>query len=435
VSNDDIERAERRKSVALRRSVLALPPSTRTPDLNESAKPLTEDDIRNHLQICTKLHNENKINIRNAWSLKIIDVLRYMVKKDSPDVLKVAGNSLEIAGKVYGLRVDDLHAEGMKLAGSLARNFDKRGREEDDEENDENADPNASAREQNGPKKKKQKKRRPLLGNKKHTVNADPKSWKGCVPKMESATFSARTDTTVSAVGNLFTNQVKMDPAGYKFRFLDKEKAWLYAPGNDPSVNKETNKKFPLKLKPFGNCQICAPFKDFHLDKWNPDDESKEFSIRHNSVKLDEVVLDDDGIPIPELDGSIHDIFQDRNDDCNDDDGGGVMVEELAVPHFHHELQHIVDFQPTEQTLATSESRSQYSYNTLIQTSQGQIDRIWAGPSHWKLKFIRSAPPVYTGKDRNAEQEKKKKVPKKKEERTENNHDSRFETADRSIKG
>jgi len=55
------------------------------------------------------------------------------VSKGKSDVLKVAGNSLNIAGKVYGLRVDDLHTESLKLASSLARNFasKKKGNNDD----------------------------------------------------------------------------------------------------------------------------------------------------------------------------------------------------------------------------------------------------------------------------------------------------------------
>lgn len=48
------------------------------------------------------------------------------MKKDNPDILKVAGSSLEVAGKVYGIRVDDLHAAGLKLASTLARNDSKK---------------------------------------------------------------------------------------------------------------------------------------------------------------------------------------------------------------------------------------------------------------------------------------------------------------------
>lgn len=39
----------------------------------------------------------------------------------------------------------------------------------------------------------------------------------GDVPKLESASFSARTDPSLSNIENLFTNRVLMDPAGYKF--------------------------------------------------------------------------------------------------------------------------------------------------------------------------------------------------------------------------
>lgn len=48
-----------------------------------------------------------------------------MSKKQSINTLQVASTSLDIGAKVYGLRVDDLHAEGLKLANSMARFAEK----------------------------------------------------------------------------------------------------------------------------------------------------------------------------------------------------------------------------------------------------------------------------------------------------------------------
>lgn len=50
-------------------------------------------------------------------------------------MLQVAGNSLNIAGKVYGLRVDDLHTESLKLASSLGRTFANKKQGIDDDGN------------------------------------------------------------------------------------------------------------------------------------------------------------------------------------------------------------------------------------------------------------------------------------------------------------
>lgn len=41
------------------------------------------------------------------------------------DTLQVASTSIDIGAKVYGLRVDDVHAEGLKLASSMSRQYNK----------------------------------------------------------------------------------------------------------------------------------------------------------------------------------------------------------------------------------------------------------------------------------------------------------------------
>lgn len=56
-----------------------------------------------------------------AWQLRIIDLLKVVSKEQSKDSLQVASSSLDIGAKVYSLRVDDVHAEGLKLANSMAR--------------------------------------------------------------------------------------------------------------------------------------------------------------------------------------------------------------------------------------------------------------------------------------------------------------------------
>lgn len=37
------------------------------------------------------------------------------------DSLQVAGTSLDVSAKIYGIRVDDIHTEILKLASNMAR--------------------------------------------------------------------------------------------------------------------------------------------------------------------------------------------------------------------------------------------------------------------------------------------------------------------------
>lgn len=61
------------------------------------------------------------------------------------------------------------------------------------------------------------------------------------------------------------------------------------------------------------------------------------------------------------------------------------FVENDFTAHMQGRVEHIVSFKPNH-----LENVTEYSYNTTFVTQSGKIlDKIWAGPSHWKLKYIR----------------------------------------------
>lgn len=53
--------------------------------------------------------------------MDIIDLLKPICQKVNTDTLHVASTSIDISAKVYGIRVDDIHSDGLKLASSMAR--------------------------------------------------------------------------------------------------------------------------------------------------------------------------------------------------------------------------------------------------------------------------------------------------------------------------
>jgi hypothetical protein len=59
--------------------------------------------------------------------------MRKIASTDNANVLQVAGSSLDIGAKVYGLRVDDVHAKGLQLASSMAKSNEKQTNEENGE--------------------------------------------------------------------------------------------------------------------------------------------------------------------------------------------------------------------------------------------------------------------------------------------------------------
>lgn len=114
--NDDA--AERRNSrlmnVALSRTSMAV--------TNDS---INESDMRAHLKTCLKLYMDNKINAKNVWHLNVISYLRKLINEE--DIFPLACSMLEVAAKIYAIKVDDLYAQAVKFSQDLRRLMSKGG--------------------------------------------------------------------------------------------------------------------------------------------------------------------------------------------------------------------------------------------------------------------------------------------------------------------
>ncbi|XP_015119872.1 condensin complex subunit 2 [Diachasma alloeum] len=86
-----------------------------------SVAQLSSPQIAAGVAECIKLNTENKITKKNAFSLKMIDFMTYMIKNRDENMsnLQVASTTLDVSAKIYGLRVDVLHQEAMDMVGNL----------------------------------------------------------------------------------------------------------------------------------------------------------------------------------------------------------------------------------------------------------------------------------------------------------------------------
>lgn len=123
--NDD--EAERR----IRRSAATLDDST-------VAGGSTVEDNEN-IKMCLQLYSDNKLSKDNAWSVTIIDTFSKLMSRHSNTLqnFQVAGSTLEASTKVYGLRVDSVHTDVMRMCSELtrqsARAMDNNREDEDDD--------------------------------------------------------------------------------------------------------------------------------------------------------------------------------------------------------------------------------------------------------------------------------------------------------------
>nr|XP_023017840.1 condensin complex subunit 2-like [Leptinotarsa decemlineata] len=261
-SNDDEERSDRRNQQDIHKRLSNLP---------QRPSPMNESFIKEQFIICTHLFTENKINSKNAWKLQIIDLLKPLCQKSNKDTLQVASTSIDISAKVYGIRVDDIHSEGLKLANSMARVSERMPAEGDDEDGVEN-DGDRPDEEGNTQKKKKKKKRVNLSG-KKCTVSDSSKTHCGPLPKLEPIEFTTRVNADTGTMENLYTNTFK--ESSDSFLLLNKTKTML--DDKDMTIQNKENILFhSLPPLPAQVTKINYPFSDFRLDEWDPDNEEKQ---------------------------------------------------------------------------------------------------------------------------------------------------------------
>lgn len=241
-----------------------------------------ENECKEHIMLVLKLFAEDKICAENVWNLKLIDYMRPIFKHFGDQSLQIATTSLDASTKIYAIRVDDVHSEGIKLANSLARiaGFeDNQNHEEHDgliEDGDQKQcwGTNQSKGNSNqiksydinqkddGNKNKKKK----LSRGVKHTIAKDVKSLVAHFPKLGSAFYQSKFDDNNYGITQLFTNALHMDYCRFT-HLLDCEEPFNYG----DTIVKQNEKRY-FKVQP-DKIEICSQLRGFTFEEWNPDDD------------------------------------------------------------------------------------------------------------------------------------------------------------------
>ncbi|NWU09744.1 CND2 protein, partial [Cephalopterus ornatus] len=120
--NDDVrERRQRRRSRAADSSLDLGSPAPRQEGWQ--LPQWSNVQISEHYGTCIRLCTENKITMRNAFGLHLIDYMTEILKqKDSEFTsFKVAAGTLDASAKIYSVRVDTVHADTYKVLGGLGK--------------------------------------------------------------------------------------------------------------------------------------------------------------------------------------------------------------------------------------------------------------------------------------------------------------------------
>ena len=115
-------------------------PATKKQKLGERTNSNLELDLSSIYKDCVNLGNKNKINQKNAWSLRLLDYIstvfdveekqkhksKVASQQTSPvkDIcnFKLASNTLDASIKIYACRVDNVHTTTYKVLDGLSRN-------------------------------------------------------------------------------------------------------------------------------------------------------------------------------------------------------------------------------------------------------------------------------------------------------------------------
>lgn len=326
---------------------------------------MSHPQIAEKVSQCIKLSTENKINIKNAFSLEMIDFMTYMIKKKDGNMsnLQVASTSLDVSTKIYGFRVDGVHSDILKMAGAMQDTQDgrKEHQREEEENLDENGEANGAPEALNRPKKKRKSKQKLLLS---------AAALKGTVETVNPASLmfgeadSQTTDLLYQAIlpyhatGDIYLNL-------HNDVILDRV-------DNSKELNVNTSFVQCPKVKNFSDDDMCQSFANFEFLGWSPDDEIDSLSQEKSQSFREDLQFDLDA-SLPPDEESNHagmnyfDIEEDEN------------MEQCRGP-LNRTRQAIVDLRQVVQA-SRHNKNSEYSYFL------GNLDFQWDGPSHWKIKF------------------------------------------------
>ncbi|XP_076624663.1 condensin complex subunit 2 [Colletes latitarsis] len=329
------------KSTSGRRSSIGLSSSVNVP-----TSQMTE-----HISQCIKLGTENKINPRNAFSLKIIDFMAYLIKREDNKMnnLQVATSSLDVSTQIYGYRVDGVHTEILKMMDGM----------DIGEKNNMNAntiDVNGGSENQleKSVKKKKRKNKQQIFSTVENLrTNVETRKPLITMEDLQSTDMLHQVTLPIHANSRFYLhpyNDVLVDSVDYK-RIQSK----------DISCS-------ALRIGDLSNMQICPPLHHFNFQNFNEDDETeKDLPEQTNESRFHF-----------DLDASIS---QEEEHPCTNMNYFNVEEneEENVNRYTKHpdQVQNLVDFQ---EVLSSSVPTKVSEYSFIPKN----LHLHWAIPTYWR---------------------------------------------------
>ncbi|KAI4490999.1 hypothetical protein M0802_010575 [Mischocyttarus mexicanus] len=366
LENDD--EAER---LALRRNA-----TTSTPNFNKSNErrhslglgslaQMPEPKMTELISQCIKLSTENKINLKNAFSLEMIDFMTFMVTKRNSELtnLQMASTSLDVCTKIYGYRVDGIYIEILKMVGAL----DKQKEDLTDVELDEANNLKGEELEVEHQTKKKKKK-----GKQKVICTED--AINGSIEIMLPSQMGIGKGDLCSSD---MLYQVALPYLANTGFYYNTCNDIVLDQLNETNTNNENIPTYTIsKIEDISQLDLCPCLSSFEFLRWSLEDEEEIIeSVQDNLPNRFQFDLDASINSIEEDEGFRHeDYFEMEKSTTNKDMCVGKT----------QRTENIVDFRKIMIEQMTGDQKMP-EYSFLLKNLNSNH---WAGPYYWKNKAL-----------------------------------------------
>jgi len=379
--------------------------------------------LSEHYANCMKLSVENKINVKNAFHLQLIDYMTEMMRKKASDMdnFQAASCALDASAKIYAYRVDSVHSDTLKLAGGVGKTGPNDAPGGADSEMGEGVEGGLDPTQTQADKAVKRKKKAMATVEKNlNNINCSKFDLEFDVDPLFKKT-STQFDSGGGASSQFLYNLNIRDSTRSEL-LLDSNAVpgaehinFLAPTQEDTPENRDLGEEGPLGLdevdpRVANPALVIAPtFSNFTFRGWSVDDDEE---MKEDEKKLDEEKKDNehafDAEAAPILDpsqddyggGGMHDEGGGPDDNFagdsffdGDDNVGGLEGDEVRVGNAAAggSRDNVVSRERGVSLALIDNLRehllaapSEYSY-----FDTGKLGS-WAGPQHWKFKPMRN---------------------------------------------
>ncbi|XP_014671254.1 PREDICTED: condensin complex subunit 2-like [Priapulus caudatus] len=402
-NDDDTERRERQRQriVQMQQKTLNSPATPTDRRRSIGGTYLTNALIAEHYANCIKMSSENKITVKNAFNLHLIDYMAEMLsKKGELTNFQVASCTLDAGAKIYACRVDAVHSEVCKIAGGLGHTGNAlNNRPAEGEEGEEGIEDN---NEEGTKKRTKRVRKVKTLVTNLNTINVKTYDIQFDVDPLFQKTSAAFDEGGTR--GLLLNSLAFLDDAAEvvldSSRMRSGREELLASVRTDEPLM-SANQLAGVCSNVVATVEICPVFADFEFTSWKQDAD-RSFDVgdseHANAMKGQEHAFDINAPvePIEDFgdregrDFTAMDDYDGGGDDFSDGGDNEATrvtadgVEMRAASHQdggEEQRPRVNSIGDLVQMLA-EEGPSEYSYFSATAGS------MWAGPGHWKLKLL-----------------------------------------------